>query len=66
MSINLTIAGFTPPFGTMMFITTSIARVRLEEYIRESWPFLLALLGALLLFTFVPQIVLVVPNLFYG
>nr|WP_321980880.1 TRAP transporter large permease [uncultured Cohaesibacter sp.] len=66
MSINLTIAGFTPPFGTMMFVTTSIAKVRLENYVKESWPFLIALLGCLFLLTFVPQIVLVVPNLFYG
>lgn len=66
MSVNLTIAGFTPPFGTMMFVTTSIANVKLEDYIRESWPFLLALISALLLFTFVPEVVLVVPNLFYG
>lgn len=63
MSINLTIAGFTPPFGTMMFITTSIANVKLEDYVREAWPFLLTLLGILFLLTFVPQIVLIVPQL---
>jgi len=64
MSINLTIAGFTPPIGTMMFITLSIARVRMEDYVREAWPFLLVLIAVLLLITFVPGIVLFLPNLF--
>lgn len=66
MSINLTIAGFTPPFGTMMFVTTSVAEVPLEEYIRECWPFLLALLAALVIVTLIPTISLLLPNLFYG
>lgn len=64
MSINLTIAGFTPPIGTMMFITLSIARVRMEDYVREAWPFLLVLIAVLLLITFAPGIVLFLPNLF--
>src|SRR5690606_10479365 len=58
MSINLTIAGFTPPFGTMMFVTTSITGVKLEQYVRESIPFILVLIGVLFLLTFIPQIVL--------
>lgn len=66
MSINLTIAGFTPPFGTMMFVTTSIAKVRLEEYFKESWPFLIALLTVLFGLSFLPEVVLFVPNLVYG
>jgi len=63
MAINLTIAGFTPPFGTMMFVTTSIANVKLEEYIRECVPFLIALLAALFFLTYVPQVVMFLPNL---
>lgn len=64
MSINLTIAGFTPPVGTMMFITISIANVRMTDYIRESWPFLIALLVVLFLVTVFPGISLIVPRLF--
>ena len=65
MSINLTIAGFTPPFGAMMFVTTSIANVRIVDYIKESLPFLAVMIAMLLLFTFVPQIVMIVPDLLY-
>ena len=63
MCINLTIAGFTPPFGTMMFITTSVAKVKIEEYIKESFPFLLVLVAVLFILTYIPQIVMVLPNL---
>jgi tripartite ATP-independent transporter DctM subunit len=63
LSLNLTIAGFTPPFGTMMFITTSMARVKLEEYMKESLPFIGVLILVLLIVTYIPQVVLFLPNL---
>ncbi len=66
MCINLTIAGFTPPFGTMMFVTTSIADVKLGAYIKDAVPFLIVLIGMLFLFIYVPQIVMFVPNLLAG
>jgi tripartite ATP-independent transporter DctM subunit len=63
LSLNLTIAGFTPPFGTMMFITTSMARVKLEEYMKESLPFIGVLILVLLIVTYIPQVVLFLPHL---
>lgn len=64
MAVNLTIAGFTPPVGTMMFITISIAKVRMEDYVREAWPFFLALVVCLMLISFIPGIALLLPRLF--
>lgn len=64
MSVNLTIAGFTPPVGTMMFIAISIAKVKMEDYIRQGWPFFIALVVALALITFIPGIALILPNTF--
>lgn len=64
MAVNLTIAGFTPPVGTMMFITISIAKVRMEDYIREAWPFFVALVACLMLISFFPAIALLLPRLF--
>lgn len=63
MSVNLTIAGFTPPVGTMMFIVLAITKAPMSEYMRECLPFLVALLGVLMLITFVPSVVLFVPRL---
>lgn len=64
MAVNLTIAGFTPPVGTMMFITISIAKVRMEDYIKQAWPFFIALIFVLLLLTLVPAISLLLPSTF--
>jgi tripartite ATP-independent transporter DctM subunit len=63
MSVNLVIAEFTPPIGTMMFTTISIANAKVADYVRECWPFLIALIAVLFLITFVPQLVLFLPNL---
>jgi tripartite ATP-independent transporter DctM subunit len=63
MSINLTIAGFSPPFGTMMYVVLGVTKLRIEEYIKECWPFLLGLIAVLFLLIFVPDIVLVIPRL---
>ncbi|WP_434288828.1 TRAP transporter large permease [Celeribacter sp. SCSIO 80788] len=64
MAVNLTIAGFTPPVGTMMFITISIAKVKMEDYVRHAMPFFVALIIALLLLTLLPGISLWLPDLF--
>lgn len=63
LSINLTIAGITPPFGSQMFVTTSIADVRIEDYAKESLPYIGCLLVTLFLVTYIPDIVLCVPRL---
>jgi len=42
-----------------------ITGLKLETFVRALWPFLLALLGALAIITYVPGIVLFLPNLFY-
>lgn len=64
MAVNLTIAGFTPPVGTMMFITISIAKVRIEDYVKNAWPFFVALVVALLALTLIPSIALLLPRMF--
>ena len=63
MVVNLTIAGVTPPVGTLIYTTTGIVGVRVDEFIRESLPMLAALYLVLLLVTLVPAISLTLPNL---
>ena len=63
---NLTIAGVTPPVGQMMFISSQVMRVPMEDYTIEVLPFLAAMLGVLLLLTLFPQITLWLPDLVYG
>ena len=63
---NLTIAGVTPPVGQMMFISSQVLRVPMEDYTVEVLPFLGAMLVILLLLTLFPQITLWLPDLVYG
>ena len=63
---NLTIAGVTPPVGQMMFISSQVMRVPMEDYTVEVLPFLGAMLLVLLLLTVFPQITLWLPDLVYG
>ena len=62
--VNIMIGGLTPPFGSMMFTVCSIVGVRLEAFIKEVWPFIVALLVVLLLVTYSESIALFIPNLF--
>ncbi len=63
MVVNIMIGGITPPFGTMMFTTCSITKVSVFEFTKEVIPFIFALIFALLLMTYIPSIVMALPNL---
>lgn len=62
--VNIMIGGLTPPFGSMMFTVCSIVNVKLEDFIREIWPFIVSLLVVLLVVTYSEPIALFIPNLF--
>lgn len=64
--LNLTIAGVTPPVGTLMYTTCSITGVSVGDFTRRSLPLLAAMVVVMLLVTFVPQISLLLPNLVFG
>lgn len=64
--VNLTIGGVTPPVGTMMFTTCSILRVKVENFVREGWPLMLAMGIVLMLITYVPALVTWLPTRLMG
>ena len=61
--VNIMLGGVTPPFGSMMFTTCSVTRVAVGDFMKEVWPFILALLFALLVVTYFPSLVMFLPNL---
>lgn len=63
MCINLTIAGFTPPFGSQMFTTCAITGCSIERYAKEALPFVATLVAVLLILTYIPGVVMFIPNL---
>lgn len=62
--VNIMIGGLTPPFGSMMFTVCSIVNVKLEDFFKEVWPFIIALLVVLLAVTYSEGIALFTFNLF--
>jgi len=64
--LNLTIAGVTPPLGTLMFTTCAITGVSIPAFIKAALPFYIVLFGMLLLLTFVPEFSLFLPDLTFS
>jgi tripartite ATP-independent transporter DctM subunit len=62
--VNIMIGLITPPYGLLLFIMTNISGVPLRQIARETMPFLIVMLGALLLITLVPDLVLWLPRMF--
>jgi C4-dicarboxylate transporter DctM subunit len=46
----------------VMYVTSGIAGIRMDEFVREVWPFLIALVLVLATITFVPALVTFLPD----
>jgi tripartite ATP-independent transporter DctM subunit len=66
VTLNLMIGLITPPIGIVMFTVMEITKVPIESFTRAIWPFFGALVLALALITYVPGLVLFLPELIYG
>ncbi len=66
MIVNLLIGLCTPPVGILLYMSAAIAETPPEGVIKEVIPFVFVLIGVLALCTFVPGVVLTLPNLIYG
>jgi TRAP-type C4-dicarboxylate transport system permease large subunit len=58
MIINLGIGLYTPPIGTTLFISASIARCSMAETTRELWPFFAVAMIILMLVSYFPALTL--------
>ena len=63
--VNIMIGGITPPFGSMMFTTCSITNIPLGDFVKEVYPFIIALVIALIVVTYWPALIMFLPNLVY-
>jgi len=62
--VNLVIGLATPPFGIVLFVTSPMAGVSVEDTFKGGWPMLAASIGVLFLLTYWPPITLWLPRLF--
>jgi tripartite ATP-independent transporter DctM subunit len=61
--VNIMIGLITPPYGLLLFIISAISGAPLRAIIRDTMPFVWAMLVALAIITFVPDTVLWLPRL---
>ncbi len=60
---NMMIGMLTPPYGVLLYILSGLAGTPVKDIVRELLPFIAALLAVLFLITFVPALVLALPEL---
>lgn len=58
LTTNLAIGMLTPPFGITLFTSARVFGTSIQDVTRETLPFLIALLVALAIITFIPQSVM--------
>ena len=56
MMLNLGIGLCHPPVGSILFVGCAVGKVRIEDVMREIWPFYLVMFGVLMAVTYVPAI----------
>jgi tripartite ATP-independent transporter DctM subunit len=66
MMLNLGIGLCTPPVGSALFVGCAVGKISIEKATKAMLPFYAAMIVVLLLVTFIPQIVLFIPNMLMG
>ncbi|AYO31119.1 TRAP transporter large permease [Biomaibacter acetigenes] len=66
MMLNLAIGLLTPPVGSTLFVGCAIGNISIEKLSRSMIPFYLTMIIVLLFITYVPQIVMFMPDLLMG
>ena len=64
MILNLCIGLCTPPVGSVLFVGVGIAKTTIQKVVKPLLPLFLAMILALFLVTYFPQLSLWLPNLF--
>lgn len=66
MMLMVTLGLVTPPVGVSMYTVCSILDCPLEKYVKDSIPFIVAIILVDILIIFLPDICLFLPNLIFG
>ena len=64
--MNLMIGLISPPFGMALFVVAKVGNIPFPDLARETWPLVMALIVVLMICTFLPGVVMALPNFFLG
>ena len=65
MVVNLALGMITPPFGVNLFAACAVAKISLDRIVPHLLPFVLVILGCLMIITYVPELSLGLRDLMY-
>ena len=60
--LNMMIGLSTPPFGMLLFIVAGLGKTKMGGVIREILPMVLIMIVLLFLCTYIPNIIMFIPN----
>lgn len=63
--VNLSVGMLTSPVGLNLFVAMKIAKMSLYQVVKASFPFIILMLIALLVITYIPTLSLGLPNLLF-
>lgn len=64
--INLMIGTLTPPVGMVLYVLSGVTSVPFMKIAKAMIPFILSCIFVMLVLTFIPEVVVWLPNLVYG
>ena len=65
MVLNLMIGLLTPPVGLVLFVLSKVSRLSFEQTVAAIAPWMIPLIGTLLVITYLPGVVMWLPRLLY-
>jgi C4-dicarboxylate transporter DctM subunit len=65
MVVNLALGMITPPFGVNLFAACTVARLSLDRIVTQLIPFVLVVLGCLMVITYFPAVALTLRDWVY-
>nr|WP_024967358.1 TRAP transporter large permease [Pantoea sp. IMH] len=63
MIYNLAVGTITPPVGSGLYVGASVGKVKVEEVMKPLVPFYIAIIGMLLVITYLPEFTLFLPRM---
>ncbi|MFP4409248.1 MAG: TRAP transporter large permease subunit, partial [Spirochaetaceae bacterium] len=66
MMLNLGIGLATPPVGSALFVGCAVGKTSIENATKAMLPFYAVMIVVLMLITFIPTVVMFIPNLIMG
>lgn len=64
MTVNLCIGLATPPVGNVLYAGCGLSKIEMADLAKAIMPFILVMVIVLFLITYIPSLVLLIPNLF--